>query len=263
MVQCLRITIIIESFDSCHWCLLHPPLFAQEIYNDFLRFKVDIYNAENEQSIQTKLAGYKKKLETARLSDEESITVHTLFVLEQAVFEKDANGKKNAKNTYLLLTKQDKACKAFMANKKNSEVNAWFLAGWADVKSRLTAFLSEQDMYTEANIARKLYLEALKQDKTFSQGYISSGLWLFFAPPIAGGGEDVALKEFSKAVSYAKTPEEKYLALLYRSQAYIALEDAAKANADLQAAHALIPNERFTQTIIEGNKNGKIFFEES
>ncbi|MGP1455131.1 MAG: hypothetical protein ACTTJ7_05140 [Treponema sp.] len=241
--------------------LCSMPFFAQEIYDDFLHFKVELYNAESEQAMQTKLSDYKQKLDSARLTEEAAVTLRTLFTLEQALFEKDANGKKNAKDTYLLLTKQDKACKAFMANKKNSEVNAWFLAGWADVKSRLTAFLSGQDMYTEANIARKLYLDALKQDKTFSSGYLSYGLWLFFAPPIAGGGEDAALKEFSKAVSYAKTPEEKYLALLYRSQAYVALEDAAKANADLRAANALIPNERFTQTVIKGNKNGKLFFE--
>jgi len=68
-------------------------------------------------------------------------------------------------------------------------------------------------------------------------------------------------KAFSKAVSYSETPEEKYFALLYRSQAYIALENPKKAAADLRAAHDLFPKETFTQLVSEGNKNGKLFFE--
>ena len=116
-------------------------------------------------------------------------------------------------------------------------------------------------LYDEALRSRHLYEEALKQNKKFSQGYLSYGLWLFFAPPIAGGGSDAALKAFSKAVSYSNTPEEKYLALLYRSQAHVAAENQKKAAADLRAAHDLFPKETFTQLVSEGNKNGKLFFE--
>ena len=233
------------------------PLCAQEAYNDFLKFKIGFYNAESKEGIQTQLAAYRKNIEASNLSEEEKLTIFTLLTVEQTGMA----GKANAKHNYRLLTEQNDRCKAFMEGKKDSEVNAWLLVGWADIKSRLTGFLSGQTMYDEAFRSRQLYAEALKQNKKFSQGYLSYGLWLFFAPPIAGGGGDAALKEFSKAVSYAKTPEEKYLALLYRSQAYSALENEKKAAADLRAAHDLFPEETFTQLVSEGNKNGKLFFE--
>ena len=105
------------------------------------------------------------------------------------------------------------------------------------------------------------HAQNLKRNKKFSQGHLSYGMWLFFAPPIAGGGVSAALKECSKAVSYAVTPEEKYFALLYRSQMYVADENEKKAAADLRAAHELFPQETFTQIVNEGNKNGKLFFE--
>ena len=93
----------------------------------------------------------------------------------------------NAKQNYRLLNEQDDRCKSFMEGKKDSEVNVWLLVGWADIKSRLTGFLSGQMMYDEAFRSQQLYAEALKQNKKFSQGHLSFGLCLFFAPPIAGG----------------------------------------------------------------------------
>lgn len=237
------------------------PLFSGDVYADFLRFKCGLYNAGTDQERRAMLAEYKNKLDSSALSEEEALALNTLFVLEQAVFEKDASGTQNKKELYVRYTKQNEQCKAFMEKNGTAPVSPFLLSGWADIKSRLTAFLSGQDMYTEANAARKLYLQALKNDKKFSQGYVSYGLWLYFAPPIAGGGAEAALKECTKAVSYARTPEEKYLALIYRSQIYIALEDEKKAAADLHAAAALIPNERFTRIIMEDNKHGKIFFE--
>lgn len=238
------------------------PFFAQEIYDNFLHFKAALYNAESVDVLQTILIAYGEKLEkNSTLTEEEAITLRTLYALEKALFEEDAQGKKNAKDSYLILSKQHTACREFMEHKKIQEINPWLITGWADVKSRLTAFLSGQDRYTEATNAQNLYLAALKKDKTFSSGYLSYGLWLFFAPPIAGGGEEPALKEFSKAVVYAKNAYEKYFALLYRSQIYESLENKEKAAADLAAAHALLPDERFTALVIEGNKHGKLFFE--
>lgn len=233
------------------------PLCAHKAYDDFLKFKIDLYNAESREAIKSHIEEYRKNIEVANLNEEEKLTLFTLLTVEQS----DMAGKANAKQNYLLLTEQNDRCKAFMEGKKDSEINVWLLVGWADIKSRLAGFSSGQTMYDEALRSRHLYEEALKQDKKFPQGHLSYGLWLFFAPPIAGGGTDAALKEFSKAVSYSETPEEKYLALLYRSQAYIAAENPKKAAADLRAAHDLFPKENFTQLVSEGNKNGKLFFE--
>ncbi len=233
------------------------PLCAQAAYNDFLTFKLALYTAEDRAAIQHQIDEYQTKIEAAGYSEEEKLTLRTLLTVERA----DLTGKADAKQTYRLLTEQNERCNTFMAGKKDGEANEWLLVGWADVKSRLAGFVSGQAMYDEAARSRQLYTAALKRNKKFSQGHLSYGMWLFFAPPIAGGGVSAALKECSKAVSYAVTPEEKYFALLYRSQMYVADENEKKAAADLRAAHELFPQETFTQIVNEGNKNGKLFFE--
>ena len=225
------------------FCIGGLRIYAQDIYNDFLKFKVAFYNTESREGIPDKIEAQRKKIEASALSEEEKLTLSSLLIVEHT----DMTGKANAKQNYLLLKEQNNRCTVFMDGKKESDINPWLLIGWANIKSRLTVFLSGQDMYDEAYRARRLYTETLKQRKKFSQGYFSYGLWLFCAPPAAGGGTEAALKEFSKAVSYAKTPEEKYLALLYRSQAYVELGNEKKASADLQAAHALFPGEIFTR----------------
>ena len=104
------------------------------------------------------------------------------------------------------------------------------------------------------------FLEQLKKDKKFAPASISFGLWLFFAPPIVGGGYENSLNEISKAVSNAKNNYEKYLALIFRSQVNFALENFELSQKDLKDASILIPDETFTLFIEELNKNGKIFF---
>ena len=231
--------------------------FSQEVYNDFLQFKIRLYNTERQAEREARIERYRKKIEAAGLSEEETLTLLLLLAVEQA----DMTDKSRAKEKYLRLSEYNARCTTFMEGKKSNEVNALLLVGWADIKSRLTAFLSGQDLYNEAFLSRQLYTDALKQHKKFSQGYLSYGLWLFFAPPVAGGGYEAALEAFSKAFSYAKTAEEKYLALVYRSQAYYALENEKKAAADLRTAHTLFSDELFTEFIAQENKNGKFFFE--
>lgn len=231
--------------------------FSQETYNDFLQFKMRLYNTESQTERQAQCEKYRTKIETAGLSVEETLTLLSLLTIEQA----DMTDKSRTKEKYMLLSEQNARCTAFMAGKKNSAVNERLLTAWADIKSRLMAFLSGQELYNEAFLSRQLYTDALKKNKKCAQGYLSYGLWLFFAPPVAGGGHEAALKEFSKAVAYSKTSEEKYFALLYRSQAYSALENEKKAAADLRAAHELFPNELFTEFVAQGNKSGKLFFE--
>ena len=147
-----------------------------------------------------------------------------------------------------------------MKDKKISAVSPWFLISWADIKGRLVAYLSGSSLYEESNKSKELYQYALKKDKKFAPASISFGLWLFFAPPIVGGGYENSLNEISKAVSNAKNNYEKYLALIFRSQVNFALENFELSQKDLKDASILIPDETFTLFIEELNKNGKIFF---
>ena len=72
----------------------------------------------------------------------------------------------------------------------------------------------------------------------------------------------MALKECNIAVSSAKNNEEKYLALLFRSQIHFKLRHTKEYDEDLKLAHSLISNEIFTKHIAKQNKeDDKIFFE--
>lgn len=236
-------------------------IFANSVYDDFFEFKIKLYNQLDLNASKKFLAEYKQTIETQSLTPEESLTLKNLFVLEEINFLKNEQGVPESKKIYKLLVKQNKATEGFINGKKKSDVNSWLLLSWADLKSRLTVFLSGQNLYKEALISKELYQFVLKKDKNFSPAHIAYGLCLFFAPPISGGGYDVALKEFTNAVSSAKNENEKYYALCCRSQVYLALEQPKDCAADLEQAHALIADENFTKIISEQNKNDKLFFE--
>ncbi|UTC66715.1 MULTISPECIES: hypothetical protein [unclassified Treponema] len=232
-------------------------LSSQEIYDNFYKFKAELYNTASEK-MEISIAEYREKTEKMQISEEEKLTLENFLVLEELnVLNRDNSNKKKI---FLKLKTQNDKSTAFMQGKKNSQAGKWFLLSWADIKSQYIGFLSGQDVYKEANDTKLLYVDALKKDKKFAPASISYGLWMFFAPPIAGGGYENSLKEFSKAVSNAKNNYEKYLALIFRSQVYFALENEASSKKDLKAAAGLIADENFSLVVEELNKNDQIFF---
>jgi hypothetical protein len=104
--------------------------------------------------------------------------------------------------------------------------------------------------------ARELYRAAIRKEKRSSYALLNYALWLYFAPPIAGGGHNAALKTMSQALQYAVTIEDKYFVLVYRSQIFLAMNRRDESLKDLNDAHALIPGEQFT--VIARGKNGQI-----
>ena len=238
--------------------VLNFSLNSQEIYDNFYKFKAELYNTPSEK-MAAAIDEHRNKIEKMQISEEEKLTLQNFLVLEEInLLNRDKNNKKKI---YLMLKKQNEESAAFMQGKKNSKADKWFLLSWADIKSQYIAFLSGQDIQKEANDTKQLYLAALKRDKKFAPASISFGLWLFFAPPIAGGGYENSLNEISKAVSNAKNNYEKYCALIFRSQVYFALENFDLSKQDLKDAAALMLNETFTLFVEELNKNDQIFFQ--
>lgn len=235
--------------------------FSQKIYDDFYKFKAELYNTEIE-TIQNSLENYKNKIAAGSLTPEEQITLKNFITLEEINVLSRNKDSADKKKIYIMLKSQNDESIAFMEGKKKSDLGKWFLLSLGDIKSRFLQFLSEKKLFTEAHETQQFYLNAIKKDKKFSPAHLSYGLWLFFAPPIVGGGYENALKEFSKAVSSAKNNYEKYQTLIYRSQVYFALDNIKASEADLKNAKKLIPNEIFTDQIKELNKNDKIFFEQ-
>lgn len=90
--------------------------FSQEIYNDFLQFKMRLYNIESQTERQAQCEKYRTKIETAGLSGEETLMLLSLLTIEQA----DMTDKSRAKEKYMLLSEQNARCTAFMAGKKTA-----------------------------------------------------------------------------------------------------------------------------------------------
>ena len=236
---------------------------AQQAFDEFIAFKTQLYILSDTEEMQLKIKNIKeyqtKIADDPSLGEEEKITLSNFLAIELINYM--GNSGDSEKEKYLLISNQNNKSSYYMKDKKISAVSPWFLISWADIKGRLVAYLFGSSLYEESNKSKELYQYALKKDKKCSQGHLSFGLWLYFAPPIAGGGYNNALYELSKAVSYAKNNNEKFLSLCFRSQLYFTLGQQEKAEKDLTAAHILFPSESFTEFIRGVNKNGKVFFQ--
>lgn len=228
--------------------------FSFGAYENFEKEKVAFYQLTNEERL-VKLNEAESKIDEKSLSAEEYLALSSLIALEKI------NCMEDEKEKYLLLEKCDNENCLYMKGKKLSSFNKYFLLSCADIKSRCLAYLSTQNQITQSAEAKKLYGIALKKDKKFSKAHMSYALYLYFAPPIAGGGYEVALKEATRAVSSARKDYEKYFSLCFRSQFYFAKGQKEKAEKDLQKAASLFAGETFTSVIREMNANGKLFFD--
>ncbi|MGP1438482.1 MAG: hypothetical protein ACTTKH_05360 [Treponema sp.] len=247
-----RLTILFFAFS-----IYFPSFLNGDVYDDFNKFRISLYNKENVEEVNKAFDEWENNFTKQNLTDEEKITLKNLFVLEKLSILKDEK-----KKVYKLLIERDKESTKFIEGKTIAKLGKWFCLSFGDIKSRLLSYVSWLEAYNASKLAKQYYEDALKKDKNFSQAHISNALYLFFAPAIAGGGYEASLKECNLAVSSAKNNEEKYLALIFRSQVNFKLKHIKEYEEDLKLAHTLIANEIFTKQITMQNKeNAKVFFE--
>ena len=230
---------------------------SSDIYDDFCTFKVQLYNTQDKTIANSLITEWEMKCAKMKLTEEEKLTLNNFLVLEKISV---INGSK--KQIYKLLKEQNEKCEKFIKNKKRVLLNKWFLLSFGDIKSRYASYVSWLNAYDESKIARQCYQDALKKDSAFTLCYISNALYLFFAPAIAGGSYEGALKELNTALSCAKNNNEKYLALIFRSQVHYRMEEPKEYQEDLKNASTLVEGEAFTEHILHLNsKENKVFFE--
>lgn len=230
-------------------------LQAESLYEQFGKMKVKLYSLPNEERLNEM-----EDFESALTKDEDMAEEERLYMSSFLVLEK-VNAMESEKEKYLLLENQNAKNSLYMKDKKLSELSALFLLAVADIKSRRLSYISGQEVMKEAGLVKELYLQAIKKDKKFSPARLSYALYLYFAPPVSGGGIDNSLKEFSRAVACASTLSEKYFSLCYRAQVYFKTGQRKKGEKDLESAHALFGEECFTDVIKDFSSNGKVFFE--
>ncbi len=241
--------------------MLHGIAYAQIAgMDEFMSKKIEFYSqASNEEAVKA----VTKELELleknkAKYSEELFLTLENNLLLEKINFLESSAGKK--KESYLMLNNQALKNNLFMEGKSQKRLSADYMTSAADIMSRMLPFLPPAQMYTKSMDAKNLYTAAIKKDKKSVPALLGLAMWLYFAPPVAGGGYTESYKKFLEAEKYADTNEKRYMVWVLKSQILFAMNKKAGAAEHLQKAHALFPQEQFTKTIGEDNEKGKPFF---
>ena len=243
------------------FCFAVHNTYAKNIFEDLSEIKISIYSQKTFAACGKLVAKYDeniKKIKT-QMSKEKLLAAENVLAIERTNFfyaTPDLDEKILA-----VLNERNDTCTQFVANKKLKQLDKAFLVSFADIKIRRLRFLQKKEALNESMYAKKLYEAALHQDKNFSPAHTSYSLWLFFAPPIAGGGYKAAFKEASKGIESAQNNAELFFALLYRSQIFFAQKKEKECKTDLDKAHALFPYENLTPLVREVNQSGKNFLD--
>lgn len=229
--------------------------------NNFKKDKISFYSNDDilevQKIIQDKLDSL--ELNKDNLSEELYLTLENNLTIEKINFmSKDENAPKEA---YLLINNQALKNELFMNDKKMKKLSSDYLVSVADLKTRLLNFLTTAKMYSESMIIKDLYLTAIKNNKKSSSAYLGYGIWLYFAPPIVGGGHQESYKKIIEAEKNAVCAEDLYFVLLYKSQLLFVMSRKEEYAQTLTKARSLFPNEVFTKKIEAVNEQGSVFFD--
>jgi len=239
-------------------------LYAQSAaVSGALNFRLSLYGMAGNKIMPAIDEYLEKHVESApsngqTLTEDDKLTITNILLPEKQNVTDSEDTEQQEKNFIEAKEELDK-CKSFLEAKGAKKVSVYFLVSYADLEIRQLSFLPSTQQVSEAMYTKYLYEQAQKKDRNSSYALRSYGLWLYFAPPIAGGGYDAALKTLTQALKKSKTPEEKYFALLYRSQVYFALRDKNSDYADLDAAHEAYQDENFTEFVKKLNEENKSF----
>lgn len=251
-----KITLLVFS------CLISFSFFAESFtLENFKKEKIGFYCSENNYDVVTRIDELLANLfnNQTEYSEDTYLTIENNLILEKINFLSD--NEKSNETKYLLLNNQSLKNELFVKDKNQRSFSSDYLVSLADIKTRLLSYLSSSKMYSESAAAKNLYLKALKKNGKSCVALTSYATWLYFAPPIAGGGYSEALKIYSKAEKYAQSNEELFFAIVYKSQALFSLNKKNEAIKELEKAHNLFPSENFTKVIGEKNEKGLSFFD--
>ncbi|UTC64494.1 hypothetical protein E4O00_12095 [Treponema sp. OMZ 788] len=95
--------------------ILSFSLHSQEIYDNFYKFKAELYNTALEK-MEASIAEYREKTQKMQISEEEKLTLQNFLILEEVnLLNKDNSNKKKIFSK--LKTQNDKSA-VFMQGKK-------------------------------------------------------------------------------------------------------------------------------------------------
>jgi tetratricopeptide (TPR) repeat protein len=218
-------------------------------------FRQDLYQEKTDSL--NKIEQFNKYIEENSFDEESVLTAKNIIAIETANFME--NTSENEKKIYLLLINQENECSYYMKNNRN--FGKWFLASYADIQTRLLTFVTSRELFKYSMSAKGMYQKSLKIDRNFGYALNGYGVWLYFAPPIAGGGYDAALKQLNRSIQHYSNDVDLFFAYIYRSQVYFAMGKNRESIKDLNSARSVFDSDMFISHIKEKNEKGLSFFD--
>ncbi len=230
--------------------------FDMNIVDNLNQLKQELYLSDDSADFVPILENFKNINLNENLSEEEKFTIQAELSILKLNFVSD---KRIQKETILDMLDYQKEMQLLIQNEKN--LSLYFLTSYADMVSRIVGSVSGGDMYRLSMESKAVYQRVLRTNNKFAPAYSGYGNWLYFAPSVAGGGFNAALKQFNKAVKFALNDFDLYINYIYRSQVYFKLGNKKNCLIDLTKAHEIFPVEKLTEAIKEKNEKGNTFFD--
>lgn len=248
---CIFFGLFIFSFMN-----IYSYSFNQNTINDLYNFRQTLYLANADFDYTTYIENFYSEQKEKNLSEQEKYTVYSEILIQKLNFIQD---KKTKKETILEMFEHQSQIENFLTKQK--DLSEYLLTNYADLESRLISNMSGGEMYKMSMESKKLYLQAISINKKFAPAYCGYGNWLYFAPSVAGGGYNAALKQFSKAIKNSTKDFDLFINYIYQSQVYLKLGNKNLCEKSMQKAEEIFPGNNLTKLIRIKNEKGKCFFD--
>ena len=231
---------------------------VNQIY--FIRVETSFMDNDKEKllHVETIEKEFMKKNE-GKFSEQCNLILTNLFLIEKTMYMKEENHvlTRECKN---LLNAQNDINEKWIKHHKGS-VDKWMYCSSGDIKCRRFEYISIPRIMREGIVSKIYFNDALELETKFPQGQHAIARWYYYAPHIMGGGHKKAMQCYDNAVKYSVTDAEKYYSLIYRGQMHFALKEYEKCKADMNAAHAIFPEEKYVAELLERNEKGIGFYD--
>lgn len=254
----------------CGLCCINIAIFCndklseneQQLISQVCEFRLNLEQPSDPLVCVDKIDSYYKQLKTQDIyisvSDEIKLVIDNIMVWEKYnyLYKQDINDKQIKE----LILAQFKKNSTWFEEHPNETPNKWLYLTAADTISCSLQFLPLSQAMSDGLTVRKYYEAALLQDPEMSPTLMNLALWHFYAPAIAGGGNDKALKLFLKATESAHNDYEKFFSHIQLSQMYFELKDYDNCTKHLDIADKTFPVNQSVNFMRKINDNNLSYF---
>lgn len=223
------------------------PLFAEyppELY-DVL---VYVNTQPSITDIETKIIEYEEKY-AGRLYEYTEVLLHKFRILRESIGSRE------------LLADLNMLDERWAALAEERDLTSDEYRVWADVLNMRIPLVPMKKLIQDSRSAYEYFNTAIRLDKRNAAAHRNLGTWSLFAPRIAGGGLNKALKSLKRAVALSDNDLDRYFALIWLSQVHMKNGDEKNHAKALDEAGEIFGETVFLGYVRDQNTNGKMIGE--